>query len=392
MRARRRLVLAMAAVAVVALAADAQAASSPFGVATPDSPTGAGFGGPLGPVFQWIALRQAEFYRSLTGMLSRIREDGTAAWLLVGLSFAYGVFHAAGPGHGKAVISSYLVASGDSVRRGVAISFIAAFVQALSAVLFVAVAALVFRATAMTMTAATEWMEIFSYALIALVGAWLVWSKSFGGGHHHHHHHHHHVPAAAGAPGAHGHAHDDHAHHDHAHHDHGAGHGHHDHAHHDHAHAGHVHGGHAHAGHDHADHHHDAAIACAACDVHGHAPAIAAGAGAGGTLARAWTAILAVGIRPCSGAIIILVFALSQGLFAVGVLSTFVMALGTGLTVAILAALAVSAKGLALRLAGADSPAAATVLRVFEIGGGVVVLLFGLLLLGGALAGGLPGG
>ena len=338
MRARRTaLALAGAAAAVLALALAAHAAPSPFGVATPDSPTGSGFGGPLGPVFQWIALRQAEFYRSLTAMLSRIKADGDAAWLLVGLSFVYGVFHAAGPGHGKAVISSYLVASGDTVRRGVAISFVAALAQAVTAVLFVAVAALVFRATAMTMTAATEWMEILSYAAIAAVGAWLVWTKSFGGGHHHHHH----GPGAAGAAPVHGHA-----------------------------------------------HHHDDA---SACDVHGHLPAIAAQPGTGGTLRKAWSTILAVGIRPCSGAIIVLVFALSQGLFAVGVLSTFVMALGTGLTVAVLAALAVSAKGLALRLAGPESPAAAALLRAIEIGGGVVVLLFGLLLLGGAGQGGLPG-
>ena len=100
---------------------------------------------------------------------------------------------------------------------------------------------------------------------------------------------------------------------------------------------------------------------------------------------RAWSAILAVGIRPCSGAIIILVFALSQGLLLAGVAATFVMALGTGLTVAILATIAVSAKGLAMRFADAESGRGSTVLRVIEIGGALAVLLFGVLLLGGAL-------
>ena len=97
------------------------------------------------------------------------------------------------------------------------------------------------------------------------------------------------------------------------------------------------------------------------------------------------SAILAVGIRPCSGAIIILVFALSQGLLIAGVAATFVMALGTGLTVAVLAAIAVSARGLAFRVANAESGRGAIVLRVVEIGGAVAVLLFGVLLLGGAL-------
>ncbi|MBN9021272.1 MAG: hypothetical protein J0H08_04090 [Rhizobiales bacterium] len=105
----------------------------------------------------------------------------------------------------------------------------------------------------------------------------------------------------------------------------------------------------------------------------------------GNWLLRAWSAIFAVGIRPCSGAIIILVFALSQGLLIAGVAATFVMALGTGLTVAVLAAIAVSARGFAFRVANADAGRGALVLRAVEIGGALAVLLFGLLLLGGAL-------
>ena len=102
---------------------------------------------------------------------------------------------------------------------------------------------------------------------------------------------------------------------------------------------------------------------------------------------RSWSAVLSVGVRPCSGAIIILVFAWSQALFAAGVAATFIMALGTGLTVAALATLAVSAKGIALRLADAGTGGAAVLLvaRGIEIAGAAAVLLLGLFLLGGAL-------
>lgn len=86
-----------------------------------------------------------------------------------------------------------------------------------------------------------------------------------------------------------------------------------------------------------------------------------------------------------------LVFALSQGMFAVGVASTLMMAVGTGITVALLATLAVSAKGLALRLAGTESTVAFRVVRGLEIAAAALVLLLGLVLLGGALATGLPG-
>ena len=338
---------------------------SPFGIATPDGGSGMTVGGPFGPAFAWIAARQSEFYRSLTDTLGDIKENGAAVWLLLGVAFLYGVFHAAGPGHGKAVITSYVLASGDTVKRGIAISFASAFVQAVSAIVIVGVATLVIGATAQQMTGVTNWVEIASYAAIVLLGLWLLWSKTFGGGHHHHHHHHFPVPAGAMAGGG-GH------HHGHGHHDHDHGRGHH---------------GHAHA---------RAALPVAqdldelAARPRAESASAAAATSrstppAGNWFVRAWSAILAVGIRPCSGAIIILVFALSQGLLLAGVAATFVMALGTGLTVALLATIAVSAKGLAMRFADAGSGRGGTVLRVVEIGGALAVLLFGVLLLGGAL-------
>jgi ABC-type nickel/cobalt efflux system permease component RcnA len=67
------------------------------------------------------------------------------------------------------------------------------------------------------------------------------------------------------------------------------------------------------------------------------------------------------------------------------------MAIGTGLTVALLAALAVSARTVAVRFTGSGSPAAERVVHGAEIVAAAGVLLFGLLLLGGALANGLPG-
>jgi len=334
--------------AMLIFAGGAHASSSPFGIATPDS-TGSYFGGPLAPLFAWVAIHQAHFYRALTAAIDSIKADGSGLWLLFGLSFAYGVFHAVGPGHGKAVISSYLVATGESARRGIVLSFMAAMVQAVSAVIIVAIGAIVLRVSATAMTFATDWVEIVSYGAIALFGAWLLWAKIRGD----HHHHHHHVEV--GAAPAHAHERSD------PHHDHDREHAHdqHDHDH----------------GHDH-DHDHD----------HGPRPVARPP-----IVARAWSAILAVGIRPCSGAIIVLVFALSQGLFAAGVAATFVMALGTGVTVAALATLAVTARGAALRLTGSGNSVGAYLSRAIEIGGAAMILLLGLVLLGGALSTGLPG-
>ena len=54
---------------------------------------------------------QREFHRALTLAISEFSGTPSSAawWGLLGISFGYGVFHAAGPGHGKAVLATYLV-------------------------------------------------------------------------------------------------------------------------------------------------------------------------------------------------------------------------------------------------------------------------------------------
>jgi nickel/cobalt exporter len=319
----------------LALTKAALAVPSPFGVATPDS-SGPAFAGPLGGLFAWVALQQAEFYHVLTTSLSQLKNSGHAAWLLASVSFLYGIFHAVGPGHGKSVITSYLLVARQTVRRGIVVSFAAGLLQALTAISVVLVAAAILHVTAIGMKQATDSFLILSYALVAAVGGWLLWSKAFGHGHHHH-------------------GHNDH-HHDH-----------------DHAHT-----------HDH-DH-----VVCAGDHAgHSHAPDPSL-LSKPLSLSRAWAAFLAVGIRPCSGAIIVLVFALSQGLLLAGIGSVLVMALGTSITVSSLAVLAVTAKDTALRFARADTVVTERVVKVLEICAAAFVLFLGLTLLGGALAGGLP--
>jgi nickel/cobalt transporter (NicO) family protein len=88
-------------------------------------------------------------------------------------------------------------------------------------------------------------------------------------------------------------------------------------------------------------------------------------------------------LRPCSGAILVLVFALAQGLFWVGAASTFVMGLGTFITVATIATIAVSARSWASRMASARSGYGNLAMRGIEAGAALVIICFGGLLLGG---------
>ena len=117
-----RVVLVAAALAGVLLLVGALdgafAQAGPFG-----APRSQARAVPIGGVLGWIFARQAEFYRALSGSIRAAKADGSAAWALFAIAFAYGVFHAAGPGHGKAVISSYLVANEETWKRGVVLSF-----------------------------------------------------------------------------------------------------------------------------------------------------------------------------------------------------------------------------------------------------------------------------
>lgn len=101
-------------------------------------------------------------------------------------------------------------------------------------------------------------------------------------------------------------------------------------------------------------------------------------------LREAWSAIVAIGLRPCSGALIVLTFALLNGLYLGGILSVAAMSIGTAITVSILATLAVLAKGVAIRFASSQS-AAMRIGNIIEIAGALTVLLLGLVLLAAAL-------
>ena len=354
--------LACAAVIVVLGVADAALhgllAQNPFGAPKPAQAAEPEASGLIG----WLLAKQSEFYRQMSATIRAAKSDGSAVWTLLFISFAYGIFHAAGPGHGKAVIASYLVANRETARRGIALSFASALMQSLVAILIVGISAWVLNATAKTMCKAEGVIEIASYGLIALFGLRLVWVK--GGAFIRALQVAQPVPAIAGVP----------QHHDHGHHHHHDAHDHHDHDHHDHAHT-HTHT-HAHHGHDHVHDEH--------CG-HSHGPAPSELAGPGGWR-RGFAAILTVGIRPCSGAILVLVFALAQGLFWAGIAATFLMGLGTAITVATIAVVAVSAKDIAARLSAGRDGGGALFMRGIEFGAAGLVLLFGVGLLFGYIA------
>jgi nickel/cobalt transporter (NicO) family protein len=270
----------------------------------------------------YVFTMQRDLHRELAAAMRSVQaNEAAAAWSLAGLGFLYGIFHAAGPGHGKVVISTYLATHESRLRRGVALSVLSSLLQgatALGAVgLTVAVLDRTFREAQSTAFA----LESVSYALVGLLGLFLVfrsgrrlWAR-------------HRVSDDGPAAAAHG------------------------------------------------------------TGCHGHGPS-AADFTAPPSLRHFVATVLSVGLRPCSGAILVLVLAYSMDLVWAGMAAVIAMSAGTALTVSALAALSVYARKSAVALGGylsADSPRFAQMLDGIAMLGGILIVLFGIALLQASL-------
>jgi len=274
----------------------------------------------LSELFFWVQGQEKWFSQNMTGSIEKLAagDPWSAGLLLAGFSFIYGIFHAVGPGHGKAVISSYVLANERTLKRGILIAFMAGFFQAVSAIAIVSIMGLVLNLGSRQMTVFSNNLETTSYAVITLFGLWLLFAQFRG------------LFAPRVSEG-------------HADGDHGDSHGHDD----DHGHHG-----------------------------HAHLPGAAELEGAL-SWSKATGMAAAVGLRPCTGALIVLVVALHQHLYWAGVASTFVMALGTSITVSVLAVMAVGSRDLATRLAGSSELWLGRVETFAKLGGGLVMTVAG---------------
>ncbi len=277
----------------------------------------------------WAAGQQRAFQNTIASGLRAARAGQAGAVVaLLSACFAYGVVHAAGPGHGKVLIGGYGMAKGVSMLRLGLIALASSLGQAVTAVVLVYTGVLVLGLGRETMVGATEAvMAPVSYGAIGLIGLWLVWRG---------------VRHMRPAPVQ----------------DHGD--------HHDHNHD-----------HDHS-HDHGAAI-CSSCG-HAHGPTIAEVENAK-TLRETLALIASIAVRPCTGALFVLIITWQMGIAALGIAGAIAMALGTAVIT-----ISVGMGAGALRggmLAGfANSPRAAMMGAVIEVaaGGLVAMLAFGLLM------------
>lgn len=307
-------------VLAVALILTAEAA-----LATTSSMTPLALGDWIDTVLNQIGRWQSEANRALAGEVRAIRRgEGLPAVLaLVGVGFSYGVVHALGPGHGKAIVAAYFM---DRARHWSAAIFAGSWIalgHTISGILIVLILAGILRVASLDVVDQSRFIEIVAYAMIIAIGLWRLVAGLRGTGH-------------------------DHAHHD--------GHGHH----HDHRHA---HGAVAH------HHDHDEPM------------------GWRGRLRQflrpdAMLGLLTVaGAVPCSGAMILLLFSLANGLLLVGLLGAFAISVGMALTLIVLGFTAV-----ALRKRFVDEGGHGWLQRGMTIAGGLLVAVVGGAMLAAVLA------
>lgn len=275
----------------------------------------------------------------LAGAIRALRggEPGALA-VFWAVCFGYGVLHAAGPGHGKLLIGGYGVARRVPMGPLAGLALASSLAQAAVAVALVYAVVAVLGLTRLAVEgAADRWLTPASHAMIAGLGLWLVWRGARG--------------LRRQTLAQHDHAHD----HGHEHqHDHGHGHAHHDHA----------KGAH-----------------CATCG-HAHGPTLEEVDRVTGWR-DALALVAGIALRPCTGALFVLILTWQLGIAAAGIAGAFIMGLGTASVTIGVAALAVWAREGALQ--GVGGVRMARALPVLELTFGAVIAITALSLLAKAV-------
>ncbi|MBU9844147.1 nickel/cobalt transporter [Rahnella ecdela] len=274
---------------------------------------------------------QRELHQELAGLLRQVKENPMQAGMtLAGFSLIYGVIHAIGPGHGKIVITTYLATHPSRLKSSLKLTFASAIVQGLVAILLVSVVLGVLQLSSRQLHQSSFWMERGSFTLVILLGLLLCWRalkrvwqtiNSLR-------------PAQAmkihslSPLGSEVHVHDEHC---------GCG--------------------------------------------HQHVPSDQQ-LQAGGDLRTQIAIVLAMGLRPCSGAIMVLLFSKVIGVYSWGVISAITMAIGTSLTVSLIGVLVFYSRALAVKLSASRTPAAwqRITWSLLALTGGIVLLVAGILL------------
>jgi len=270
------------------------------------------------------AIWQKGLHQQMTQLLQQVKTaPGQAGGLLVLFSLAYGVLHALGPGHGKVVIATFLATHPTRVNITLRLTLLASLLQGSVAIVLVTLMLVVLQTSSRQLHLSSYWLEKGSYLLVIGLGIWIG------------------VralktlrrqlrprsPMKIRALRA--------------------------------------------------DHQHDAHCGCG----HAHLPDAQQLADAVSVKTQLLL-VASMGLRPCSGAIMMLLFSRVIGVYLWGVVSAVVMALGTALTISAIGLLVQRSRVLAQRLGGESRTAstAALAMPLLALIGSALLIAAGLAL------------
>lgn len=116
---------------------------------------------------QW----QKQLHQTMAQLLQQVENDpARAGGLLIAFSFIYGVLHSAGPGHGKIVISTYLATHPTRLRTSLMLTLLSSLAQGVVAILLVAVSLGVLSLSSRQLQYSNVWLEKASYVLVIVLG------------------------------------------------------------------------------------------------------------------------------------------------------------------------------------------------------------------------------
>lgn len=251
-----------------------------------------------------IASWQHKLNNELTRLTKELKttKSKNALIPLILLSFLYGVIHAAGPGHGKAISFSYFLSGRSQVTKGILLGNLISFLHTLSAVLIVLGIYFIFKKSYLaSFETVSQKLKIVSFSLVVLIGLVLLISSLLS------------------------------------------------------LRQNHLQKGEA-----------DKAINW--LDHKGIVPIA-----------------IAVGVVPCPGVVIIMLFSLSQNLLATGLMLSFFMALGMGMTISFAGVLSIVGQEGLLRCFSGRNKARIYGQRALSVFGSLLIVLFGMILLLGAI-------
>lgn len=257
-----------------------------------------------GGVWLWrawpqVMLESSVWQRSVNAELSALLQQvaqnpARAGGSLLLFSFIYGVLHALGPGHGKIVITTWLATHPSRLKRSLGLTLAASLLQGAVAIALVVVVLTVLALPARQLHLSSYWLEKGSYLLVGVLGL-LLCRRAVSGLRH-----------VLRKP----------------------------------------------LFKSFTPHHvHSATCGCG----HQHLPSQTQVENADGWHDRLMI-VLSMGMRPCSGAIMVLLFSKVIGVFGWGMVSAMAMAAGTALTISMIALFVHSFRQLAVRLGGKRTP------------------------------------